>query len=201
MFNVKQKAPGAVHPSIKQLISVTTTMFARSALSRVAASSLSRSCATRRAVAPAALRFSSTDAAAAAPAPNAKLDPIVDSISKLTLTETADLISLLKKRLNISEIAVPVAAAPAAPAKEAAPAEEEKPAEKTQFTLKLEKIDAAQKAKVIKEIRTLIPSMNLVEAKKFVESAPQVIKKDVPKADAEKMKKALEAVGATVAME
>lgn len=69
-------------------------------------------------------------------------------------------------RLNITEIAVPAAAAaPAAGAAAAAeaPAEEEAPKEKTIFTLKLEKIDAAAKAKIIREVKALMPNMNLVE--------------------------------------
>lgn len=71
-----------------------------------------------------------------------------------------------QSRLNITEIAMPAAsaapaAAPAA-ATEAA-AEEEKPKEKTIFTVKLEKIDAAQKAKVIREVKAMMPNMNLVE--------------------------------------
>lgn len=70
-----------------------------------------------------------------------------------------------QSRLNITEIAMPAAsAAPAAaPAATEAPAEEEKPKEKTIFTVKLEKIDAAQKAKVIREVKAMMPNMNLVE--------------------------------------
>ncbi|KAJ1672988.1 54S ribosomal protein L12, mitochondrial, partial [Spiromyces aspiralis] len=82
-----------------------------------------------------------------------------------------------------------------------AAAEEEKPVEKTEFKIKLEKIDAAQKAKVIREIKNIMPDMNLVAAKKFVESVPKVIKDAVPKDEAEKIKKSLEAVGATVVLE
>jgi large subunit ribosomal protein L7/L12 len=62
----------------------------------------------------------------------------------------------------------------------------------------LTKIDAAQKAKVIKEVKQVMPNMNLVEAKKFVENLPQTLKENVPKEDVEKLKKALEAVGAAV---
>ncbi|KAF9916051.1 hypothetical protein BX616_004734 [Lobosporangium transversale] len=141
-----------------------------------------------------------------APGSSKDVDPkivsIVDQISGLTLLQTADLVSLLKTRLNIQEIAMPVggvspAAAPAA----AAPAEEEKPAEKTEFNVKLEKFDAAAKAKLIREIKNIIPGINLVEAKKFVESAPKVVKEGLPKADAEKLKKTLEDLGATVSLE
>lgn len=60
------------------------------------------------------------------------------------------------------------------------------------------KIDAAQKAKVIKEVKGVMPNMNLVEAKKFVENLPQTLKSNVPKDEVEKLQKALEAVGAAV---
>ena len=97
-------------------------------------------------------------------------------------------------------MAMPVSAAPAA----AAPVEDspaEKPAEKTLFTVKLEKIDAASKAKIIKEIKGLLPGANLIEAKKFVEGAPKVIRENLSKEEAEKIKKTLEAVGATILLE
>ncbi|KAF9432330.1 cytoplasmic RNA-binding protein [Entomortierella beljakovae] len=131
-----------------------------------------------------------------------KIVSIVDQISGLTLLQAADLVSLLKTRLNIQEIAMPVggggaAAAPAA----AAPVEEEKVVEKTEFNVKLEKFDAAAKAKLIREIKNIIPGINLVEAKKFVEGAPKVVKENLNKADAEKLKKTLEDLGATVSLE
>ncbi|KAI9591059.1 ribosomal protein L7/L12 C-terminal domain-containing protein [Syncephalis fuscata] len=129
-----------------------------------------------------------------------KLDGIAGQISSLTLLETANLVQLLKTRLNIQDIAMPVMAAPSAAAAPAA-VEEEKVEEKTEFTVKLEKFDAATKAKVIREIKGILPGANLVEAKKFVESAPKVIRENVPKEEAEKIKKALEAVGATVGLE
>jgi ribosomal protein L7/L12 len=183
-------------------------------------------------------------------------------------------------RLNITEVALPAAAAaPAAGGAAAAPVEEaEKPKEKTIFTLKLEKIDAAAKAKIIREVKGLMPNMNLVEvskeekserrrrsclfvmsgvgvllahcaslesvirnlvlatysrtlrsilytlytpfdlafrasrfalpasrlltpqAKKFVESVPQVLKENVPKEEAEALMKKLQDLGATVSM-
>ncbi|EPQ59642.1 ClpS-like protein [Gloeophyllum trabeum ATCC 11539] len=148
-------------------------------------------------------------AAAASPAPppppsNPKLDQIVNDISSLTLLQAADLVTLLKTRLNIQEIAMPAAApsaAPAAAAAEDAPAEEEKPKEKTIFSVKLESIDAAAKAKVIKEIKAMIPNLTLIEAKKFVESLPKVIKENVPKEDADKLKATFESLGGVVKLE
>ncbi|RUS18935.1 ClpS-like protein [Endogone sp. FLAS-F59071] len=131
-----------------------------------------------------------------------KIVAIVDQISTLTLMQTADLVSLLKTRLNIADIAIPAAAVQAAPAAPtAAPVEEEKAPEKTEFKVKLEVVDAAAKAKVIREIKNIIPGMNLVEAKKFVESVPKMVKENVPKEEAEKIKKTLEALGATVVLE
>ncbi|KAF8929690.1 hypothetical protein BGZ58_008778 [Dissophora ornata] len=141
-----------------------------------------------------------------APGASKDVDPkivsIVDQISGLTLLQTADLVSLLKTRLNIQEIAMPVGGAPAGgAATAAAPVEEEKVVEKTEFNVKLEKFDAAAKAKLIREIKNIIPGINLVEAKKFVEGAPKVVKENLNKADAEKLKKTLEDLGATVSLE
>ncbi len=46
--------------------------------------------------------------------------------------------------------------------------QEEKVAEKTEFNVKLEKFDAAAKAKLIREIKNIIPGINLVEVMDFV---------------------------------
>lgn len=131
---------------------------------------------------------------------------IVDKIAGLTLLETADLVAELKVRLNIQSVAMPVAAAAApsgsaaaAPAA-AAPVEEKAP-ERNEFKVKLEKFNADAKAKIIREMKNLLPGANLVEAKKFVESVPKVIRENVPKEEAEKMKATLEALGATVILE
>ncbi|KAG8787150.1 hypothetical protein FRB91_001028 [Serendipita sp. 411] len=159
-------------------------------------------------------RTASTEAAVAStsnPTPpppgvtDPKLNKMVDDISSLSLLQAADLVSLLKTRLNITEIALPAAsAAPvaaSAPAEEDAPAQEEKPKEKTAFTLRLESFDAASKAKVIREVKATFANMNLMEAKKFAESVPQTLKENIPKEEAEKLKAAFEALGAKVTME
>jgi len=148
-------------------------------------------------------RWQSTEAAAAA---NPKISNIVDQISQLTLLETADLVSTLKTRLNIPDMPIgnftagPAAAAPAA----AAPVEEEEaPApvqEKTLFNLKLQSFEASAKPKVIKEIKSLL-GLSLVESKKFVESAPKLMKEGVPKEEGEKIVEILKKLGAVVAME
>ncbi|KAG6000231.1 hypothetical protein E4U54_001494 [Claviceps lovelessii] len=151
-------------------------------------------------VAPTARRFNSTEAAAT----NPKIAEIVDQISKLTLLETADLVSSLKSKLNLPDMpmggfaAAAPAAAPAAveEAEEAAPAA----AEKTLFTLKLQAFDAGAKAKIIKEVKSLL-GLSLVDSKKFVESAPKMMKENVPKEEAEKIIATMKELGATVAME
>ncbi|KAK9717194.1 54S ribosomal protein L12, mitochondrial, variant 2 [Basidiobolus ranarum] len=95
-----------------------------------------------------------------------KINKIVDEISGLTLLETADLVKLLKEKLNIQDIAAPVMQVAAA-APTAAAAEEEKAPEKTMFNVKLDKFDAASKAKIIREIKGIIPGCNLVEVMEF----------------------------------
>lgn len=89
------------------------------------------------------------------------------------------------------------------PAQAAAPEEEEElPAkqEKTLFNIKVETVDATSKAKVIKEVKTLL-GLSLVDSKKFVESVPKVLKESVPKEDAEKIIETLQKVGAKAVME
>lgn len=153
------------------------------------------------------VRFNSTTAAAPA-AESAPVDPkisqIVDQISVLTLFETSQLVSELKSRLNISDIALPAAGAAAPSGTSAAPAEEEEAKvpveEKTIFTIKLESFDAKSKPKIIKEVKGLL-GLSLVESKKFVESAPKVLKENVAKEDADKIKATLEGLGAKVTLE
>jgi len=112
------------------------------------------------------------------------------------------LVSSLKSRLNIPDMPMGgfAAAAPAAPA---APVEEEVAPvqqEKTLFNLKLESFDAAAKPKIIKEVKSML-GLSLVDSKKFVESAPKLMKEGVPKDEAEKIVAALKALGGVVVME
>ncbi|KIE02873.1 Ribosomal protein L12, mitochondrial, partial [Metarhizium majus ARSEF 297] len=144
-------------------------------------------------------RFNSTEAAPT----NPKIAEIVDQISRLTLLETADLVSSLKSKLNIPDMpmggfaaAAPAAAPAAEEVEEAAPAA----AEKSLFTLKLQAFDAGAKAKIIKEIKSLL-GLSLVDSKKFVESAPKMMKENIPKDEAEKIIASMKELGATVVME
>lgn len=90
----------------------------------------------------------------------------------------------------------PAAAAPVEEEDEAAPAAQEK----TLFNLKLQSFEATSKPKVIKEIKSML-GLSLVDSKKFVESAPKMMKEGVPKEEAEKILETLKALGAVVVME
>ena len=121
----------------------------------------------------------------------ANLEKIVDELSSLTVLEAAELAKLLEEKWGVSAAAaVAVAAAPGASAA-AAPVEE-----KTEFTVVLAAI-GDKKIEVIKEVRA-ITSLGLKEAKDLVEGAPKPVKEGVSKEEAEKIKAALEKVGAKV---
>ena len=121
----------------------------------------------------------------------ADLNKIVDDLSSLTVLEAAELSKLLEEKWGVSAAApVAVAAAPGTGGGEAA-AEE-----KSEFDVVLAEA-GSNKIAVIKEVRT-ITALGLKEAKDLVEGAPKPLKQGVAKADAEEMKKALEAAGAKV---
>ncbi len=121
----------------------------------------------------------------------ANIEQLVNDLSALTVLEAAELAKALEEKWGVSA-AAPVAVAAAAPgAAAAAPA-----AEKTEFTVVLANA-GDKKINVIKEIRA-ITGLGLKEAKDLVEGAPKEVKADVPKAEAEKIKKQLEDAGAKV---
>ena len=92
--------------------------------------------------------------------------------------------------MSMSPMAAPVQTQTTDEPEEATPA-----AVQTSFTIKLESFTAEKKVALIKEIKANVEGMNLVQAKKFVESAPAIVKADVSKEEAEKLKKALESAG------
>jgi|SRR2546428_3206166 large subunit ribosomal protein L7/L12 len=120
----------------------------------------------------------------------ADLQKIVDQLSSLTVLEAADLAKLLEEKWGVSA-AAPVAMMAAGGGGEAAVVEE-----KTEFDVILTAA-GAQKINVIKEVRA-VTSLGLKEAKDLVEGAPKAVKEGVSKDEAEKIKKQLEAAGATV---
>nr|WP_295375820.1 50S ribosomal protein L7/L12 [Pseudoxanthomonas sp.] len=115
-------------------------------------------------------------------------EQIVDAIAGKTLMEVMELVKAIEEKFGVSA-AAPVAVA-AGPAAAAAPAEEQ-----TEFTVTL-KTAGDKKVEVIKAVRA-ITGLGLKEAKDLAE-AGGVLKEAASKEDAEKMKKDLEAVGATV---
>ena len=126
----------------------------------------------------------------------ADTDKIVEQLSGLTVLEIAGLVKQLEEKWGVSAAApVAVAAAPAGGGGggASAPAAEEK----TTFEVILKEM-GANKIGVIKEVRSAVPGLGLAEAKALVEGAPKTIKEGVTKAEAEEIKKKIEAAGAKV---
>ena len=121
----------------------------------------------------------------------ADLNAIVDQLSGLTVMEAAALVKQLEEKWGVSAAAAPVMVAGAAGAAPAAVAEE-----KTEFSVVLAEA-GANKINVIKEVRA-ITGLGLKEAKDLVEGAPKEVKGGVSKAEADELKKKLEAAGAKV---
>ncbi|MBI3778392.1 MAG: 50S ribosomal protein L7/L12 [Gammaproteobacteria bacterium] len=117
-------------------------------------------------------------------------EEILNTISSMSVLELSELIKEMETKFGVSAAAVAVAA-PAAGAAAAAPAEA-----KDAFDVILT-ASGDNKVAVIKAVRA-VTTLGLKEAKDLVEGAPQTVKEGVPKADAEKMKKELEAAGAKV---
>ena len=118
----------------------------------------------------------------------ADLNKIVEDLSSLSVIEAAELSKLLEEKWGVSAAAPVAVAAPAAGGDKAA-AEE-----KSEFDLVLTEF-GSNKIAVIKEVRT-ITGLGLKEAKDLVEGAPKSLKQGIAKAEAEEMKKSLEAAGA-----
>jgi large subunit ribosomal protein L7/L12 len=121
----------------------------------------------------------------------ADLQKIVDTLSGLTVLEAAELAKMLEEKWGVSAAAPVAMMAAAGGGAAAAPVEE-----KTEFTVVLTAA-GAQKINVIKEVRA-VTNLGLKEAKDLVEGAPKPVKEGVTKDEAEKIKKQLEAAGATV---
>jgi len=124
---------------------------------------------------------------------NITKDQVIEWLSSQPVLELAALVKDLEGKWGVSAAAA-VAAAPAggaAAAGAAAPAEAQ-----TEFTVVLKEA-GANKIGVIKEVRA-ITGLGLKEAKDLVEAAPKNVKENVAKAEAEELKKKLEAAGAKV---
>ncbi len=125
----------------------------------------------------------------------AKLEKLVEDLSSLTVLEAAELSKLLEEKWGVSAAAPVAMAMPAGGGAggDAAPAGEEQ----TEFTVVLT-AGGDKKINVIKEVRGVRPDLGLKEAKDLVEGAPQNVKENVSKQEAEEIKKKLEEAGASV---
>jgi len=117
---------------------------------------------------------------------------VVDYLANMTVLELSTLIKELEEKFGVSA-AAPMAMMAAGPmAAEAAPAAEEQ----TEFDVILT-VCGPNKIQVIKEVRA-VTNLGLKEAKEAVENVPTTLKEAISKAEAEEVKKKVEAQGATV---
>jgi large subunit ribosomal protein L7/L12 len=120
-------------------------------------------------------------------------EQVFEFFDKLTLLELSDFVKEFETRYNVTA-AAPMMMAGMMPGAGAAAAEEKE--EQTEFSVIL--VDAgANRINVIKEVRA-VTSLGLKEAKEVVEKIPAPVKEGVSKADAEEIKKKIEAAGGKV---
>ncbi|HEX9711171.1 MAG TPA: 50S ribosomal protein L7/L12 [Actinomycetota bacterium] len=115
---------------------------------------------------------------------------VLDAVAEWNLLELSDFISKFEDKFGVT------AAAPVAVAAAGVPAAAEAEEEQTEFTVVLTAA-GDKKINVIKEVRA-ITSLGLKEAKDLVEGAPQPVKENIPKEEAQKIKEQLEGAGASV---
>lgn len=126
---------------------------------------------------------------------NKKTEQLVDALSELSVLEMAELKTALEQKWGVKAAAAATVVAAAAPTG-AAPAAA---AESTDFQVTLTEAPADKKIGIIKVVRE-ITGLGLKEAKELVDAAPKVLKETAPKAEAEEIKKKLEAASAKVTL-
>lgn len=119
----------------------------------------------------------------------AKFVSIVEAIEKLSVLDLAELVKVLEDKFGVSA-AAPVAVMAAGGAAEAE--------EKTEFNVELTEA-GSNKIGVIKVVRE-VTGLGLKEAKDIVDAAPKLVKENMPKADAEALKKKIEEAGGKAAL-
>ncbi len=121
-----------------------------------------------------------------------KFKALVEQVEKMSVLDLSELVKVLEEKFGVS------AAAPAmmmaGPAAAAAPAAEEK----SSFDVELTD-SGANKIAVIKVVKATT-GLGLAEAKGLVDAAPKVIKENLPKAEAEALKKEIEDAGGKVTL-
>ena len=124
----------------------------------------------------------------------AKFKSLVAEIEKMSVLDLSELVKVLEDKFGVSAAApVAMAAMPAAGVAEAGAVEE-----KDSFNVELTSA-GANKLNVIKVIRA-VTQIGLKEAKDMAEGAPVIVKEGAKKAEAEEIKKQLEAAGASVTL-
>ena len=120
-------------------------------------------------------------------------EQIIEAIGEKTILELSELIKAMEEKFGVTA-AAPVAVVAGGAAGGGASEEE-----KTEFTVTLKGLSApGKKIGVIKEVRNVVPGLGLKEAKELVEGAPKVLKEDVSKEEAAKIKEAITAAGGEV---
>lgn len=122
----------------------------------------------------------------------AKVQDVLKMVEEMTVLELSELVKACEEKFGVKASAPMMAAMPGQAAAQGAEEKEEK----TSFTVMLTNA-GANKIAVIKEIRA-ITELGLKEAKELVDSAPKAVKENVPKEEAEEIKKKLQTAGATV---
>jgi large subunit ribosomal protein L7/L12 len=123
----------------------------------------------------------------------ADINKIVDELSGLTVLQVAELVKSLEEKWGVSAAAPVAMVAAGGGGAAAAPAAEAQ----TEFDVILTD-GGTNKIAVIKEIRAIVAGLGLAEAKALVDKPGQAVKSAVPKAEADEIKKKLEAAGAKV---
>lgn len=124
----------------------------------------------------------------------AKFKELIEQIEKMSVLDLAELVKVLEKKFGVSA-AAPIVIGSSTPS---APESEKKEEEKTVFTVELTET-GSNKIGVIKAIRE-VSGKGLKEAKDLADTAPQIIKEEIKKEEAEEIKKKLETVGAKVTL-
>ncbi len=122
----------------------------------------------------------------------AQLDELVDKLSQLSVLDMAKLKDMLEAKWGVKAAVAVAAPAGGAASEAAAPA-----AEATDFKVVLEPVADDKKISIIKVVRE-VTGLGLKEAKELVEKAPVDVKATAPKAEAEEIKKKIEAAGGKV---
>jgi len=118
-------------------------------------------------------------------------EDFVKQIETMSVLDLSNLVKALEERFGVSAAVAAAPMAAAGPAAAAAPVEAQ-----TEFTVVLSEV-GEKKINVIKAVRE-VTSLGLKEAKDLVEGAPQTVKENVSKEEADKIKKVFEDAGAKV---